>query len=103
MRFFESAADWADRKAVDIKFTRDEFDRWFAILYFRDARGPFTATVNAIQPRKKSHTYRDGERNINPAEMDDEFDAHVSRMMDAACVNARKSRMPKHVMARKAA
>lgn len=97
MRFFEAAANWADRKAVDVKFSRDEYDGWFAILSFTDARGPFSATVNAIEPHNQSTTKRrvDGvvEKIVNPAETGEEFDRRVAKMMDKACVIARTNRI----------
>lgn len=93
MRFFEVAANWADRKAVDVKFARDEYDGWFAILAFTDGKGPFSTTVNAVEPRAKSVTHREGEKIANPAETEEQFDARVSKMMDKACVIARTNRI----------
>lgn len=77
MRFFEAAANWADRKAVDLKFARDEFDGWFAILHFSDARGTYSTTVNKIDPTGKS---------------DVDFENSVCRLLDRACVIAHARR-----------
>jgi hypothetical protein len=79
MRFFEAAADWADRKAVDLKFCRDEYDGWFAIIGFQDSRGPFSAMVNMVGP--------------NPRETNTDYADRVSKMMDKACVTARANRI----------
>lgn len=98
MRFFEAAANWADRKAVDIKFSRDEMDGWFAILSFSDSRGPFSAMVNEIERRGKHFHIVKGERVPMPAETDDEFDARVEVLLNKACVAARKNRI--HVITR---
>lgn len=78
MRFFEAAANWADRKAVDVKFARDEYDGWFAILSFSDQRGPFSAIVNAVEP--------------TPVR-DPDFQARIDKMMDKATVDARRRRI----------
>ena len=93
MRFFEAAADWADRKAVDLKFCRDEYDGWFAIIGFQDSRGPFSALVNLIDPHPKRTVMREGEKVKLPAETESEFSDRVSKMMDKACVTARANRI----------
>jgi hypothetical protein len=79
MRFFEAAANWADRMSVDVKFARDEYDGWFAILAFSDARGPYSGVVNAIAPRQP--------------ETDEAFCARVDKMMSDASVKAHRSRI----------
>lgn len=80
MRFFEAAADWADRKSVDLKFARDEYDGWFAIIQFSDSRGPFSTVVNRVEPTSKT-------------ECDSHFGERVSKMLDKACVAARTNRI----------
>lgn len=93
MRFFEAAADWADRKAVDIKFSRDDMDGWFAILSFSDSRGPFSAVVNELKPRGKDFHIVKGEKVPVPAESEEEFATRVGVALDKACVAARKDRI----------
>ena len=60
--FLEVAADWADTHAVDIKFARDEYEGWFAIIYLSDARGPFSATMGGLEPKKNESANKYRER-----------------------------------------
>ncbi len=95
MRFFEAAANWADRKYADIKFTRDEYDGWFAIVSFTDARGPFSATVNMVEPHNRRKLKIGGIITVVPKEDTPAFEARVGKMLDKACAVARANRIRK--------
>ena len=70
---------------MDVKFARDAGERWFAIISMSDTKGVFSASVNEIEPRKKTR--------VTPAETDDEFQDRVSSMMSKAVAQARASRI----------
>lgn len=92
MQFFEACADWAQRRAVVCVFERDEYDGWYARVQLRDANGPFSAEVNAIEPRPASKSRKDGEIVAKPAETAEEFSARIDKMCADAVAKARKAR-----------
>lgn len=79
MEFLEAAADWADRRHVDVKFARDEYEGWFAIISLSDSRGTYSKAVNAISR--------------GPKEPETKYQDRVNAMMSAAVIKARAVRM----------
>ena len=89
--FMEAAASWADRRKVDMVFARDEFDGWFAIMNFSDARGSFTKSVNPISRKSKKV---DGK---TVKESDDEYEDRVAQLLMKESAKARQDRINQNV------
>lgn len=83
--FMNAAADWADRTGSDVKFARDEYEGWFALICMTDSRGPFSAMVNAVAPRPRSRTA--------PRETPSEFNARVGQLLSREVARARAKRI----------
>lgn len=79
MNFMDAAANWADRRAVVVKFQRDEYDGWFAEVHLRDSMGDFSAIADAIAKK--------------PRENNDDFQARVDEYMARAVARATERRI----------
>jgi hypothetical protein len=93
MEFLEAAADWADRAHVDLKFARDQYDGWFAILEFSDAMGPFSGIATFIDRRGKRTSGKGDEKVVILAETMEEYSDRVSKHLSKVATQARRKRI----------
>lgn len=82
--FLNVAAHWADRKQVPFVAIQDTDGVWCARLEFKDSQGVFYATVQPFNHRVGGK--------LRKGESDEEYADHVGRVLDRACVSARKAR-----------
>lgn len=80
--FLTAAADHADRRNLDIRFIRDEYSGWCAIVSMSDSRGTFSATIEAIT--RQTHGPN--------KETADEFASRVAKLVERAVTKARQAR-----------
>lgn len=77
--FLKAAADWADERAADVKFMRDEYDGWCAIISFSDRHGSFSAIVKEVSRIKGDDV--------------DSYSKRVASVMNREAARARQRRI----------
>lgn len=91
--FCNAVANWADRKGCKVYFrykggsvSGDDFCRvWEAVQVFKDGFGTFEAVGVCFEPVRATKKA--------PAETFEDYEIRVSKMMNKAAVNARRSRI----------
>jgi hypothetical protein len=95
LAFLNAVADWADRRHVDVAIWRSDapdtseaplpIADWRVTLNLRDSEGRFSATVVAAHPAR--------------GEGEEFFATRIGRLLDRACVEARRQRIEAYTRA----
>lgn len=83
--FFHACNSIAAQRGMDVSFFEDEFDGWYAKFAFADSRGPYSALVLFMVPKKPTKAAP------RPPVFDDEVATAVMKAVTAA----HKSRQPR--------